>query len=64
MSIDTLSLIATSGATEDIEANSNLLLDWNLMKRAENVMHAKITHIKWHGDCLVFKFAKSKDHQR
>ena len=50
ISIDVLTLVAnhlyTSGATEDIKAQFILLLDWNLMKRAENVMHAKIAHIE------------------
>jgi len=35
----------------------------NLMKRAENCENAKITHIFWADDSLVFEFAKSKGHQ-
>ena len=33
------------------------------MKRAENCVNAKINHIKFDDDCLVFSFAKSKGHQ-
>ena len=53
-----------SGASEDIETRFMFLLEWNLMKRAENVVHAKISEIEWRDDCLVFRFAKSKGHQR
>ena len=30
------------------------------MKKSENCVNAKISHISFHGDCLVFEFAKSK----
>ena len=30
------------------------------MKRAENCVDAKISHIRFEHDCLVFEFAKSK----
>lgn len=30
------------------------------MKRAENCVDAKINHIRFENDCLVFEFAKSK----
>ena len=33
------------------------------MKRAENCVNAKINHIKFEDDSLVFSFAKSKGHQ-
>lgn len=33
------------------------------MKRAENCVDCKITHITFEGDCLVFEFAKSKSLQ-
>ena len=33
------------------------------MKRAENCVHCKITHITFRNDALVFQFAKSKGHQ-
>ena len=33
------------------------------MKRAENCVDCKITHIQVKSDCLVFAFAKSKGHQ-
>ena len=34
------------------------------MKRAENCVNAKINHINFHGDCLVFEFENSKVHQK
>jgi len=40
------------------------MLDWTLMKRAENSVNCKINHITFQNDCLVFEFAKSKSNQR
>ena len=34
------------------------------MKSAENCVNAKINHIHFHGDFLIFEFAKSKGHQK
>ena len=51
-------------AKEDIFAHLFLVLDWCLMKRAENCTNAKINHILFRDDCLVFEFAKSKGHQK
>ena len=34
------------------------------MKRVENCVNAKINHIYFEHDALVFRFAKSKGHQR
>ena len=46
---------------------ANLFLSYyynrNLMKRAENCVDCKITHVRFEDDCLVFEFAKSKGHQ-
>lgn len=47
----------------DIFNHLFLVLDWNLMKRAENCVHAKINHVRFQDDCLVFEFAKSKGQQ-
>ena len=52
-----------SGNKKDIFAHLFYVLDWCLMKRAENVVGAKINHIKFIDDCLVFEFAKSKGNQ-
>ena len=49
---------------EHIFAHIFLVLDWTLMKRAENCVNCKINHISFQNDCLVFEFAKSKSHQR
>ena len=40
-----------------------LVLDWNLMKRAENCVDVMINHITFGSDCLKFEFAKSKTEQ-
>ena len=47
-------------AEHSLFAHLFFLLDWNLMKRAENCAGCKIDHIYWNGDSLVFEFAKSK----
>ena len=33
------------------------------MKRAEQCVDAKVTHIRFENDCLVFEFSKSKGRQ-
>jgi hypothetical protein len=48
---------------EHVFAHAFTVLDWNLMKRAENVVGAKIAHVYMMNDALVFLFAKSKSHQ-
>lgn len=67
MSVEAYELIAKhlfhSGKTEHIFTHTFHVLDWNLMKRAENVANAHISHVFWENDHLVFHFAKSKTHQ-
>ena len=53
-----------SGKPEHVFAHLFNVLDWNLMKRAENCVNAKINHIYFRHDALVFDFAKSKGHQK
>lgn len=65
MSVETFEYIAkemfvSDNAEESLFAHFFFLLDWNLMKRAENCAGCKINHIHWNGDALVFEFAKSK----
>ena len=48
---------------EDVFAHLFLVLDWNLMKRAENCVDVKVNHISFTDDALVFEFAKSKGNQ-
>ena len=48
----------------DIFAHLFLVLDWCLMKWAENCAKAKINHIHSHGDCLVFELTKYKGHKK
>jgi len=38
----------------------SLVLEWNLMSRSDNIVHAHLFHITWEDDCLAFHFAKSK----
>ena len=52
-----------SKSKRDVFNHLFLVLDWNLMKRAENCVHAKINHVRFQDDCLVFEFAKSKTQQ-
>ena len=49
---------------EHLFAHLFMVLDWCLMKRAENCVHAKINHIRFEHDSLVFEFSKSKGHQK
>jgi len=53
----------TSPDPEHLFAHLFLVLDWNLMKRAENCQGAMISHITICEDCICFHFAKSKGHQ-
>lgn len=48
---------------EFIFARCFLTLEWNLMARSENVVHAHMFHITWENDSLVFRFVKSKGDQ-
>jgi len=45
------------------EKRAFLILEWNLMARAENVVHAHILHVLWEDDAIVFPFVKSKADQ-
>jgi len=67
MTEDAYELIAEhlfkSGKKEDILYHLIFLLDWNLMKRAENCMHAKMIHIEFVEDHLTFTFAREKTKQ-
>jgi hypothetical protein len=48
---------------EFIYARCFLSLEWNLMARSDNIVHAHLFHITWEDDCLAFRFAKSKTDQ-
>ena len=48
---------------EFVFARAFLCLEWNLMARSENVVHAHILHVEWNADSLVFRFVKSKGDQ-
>lgn len=52
-----------SAKPEHVFAHAFTVLDWNLMKRAENVVDAKIAHVFFSNDALAFSFSKSKAHQ-
>lgn len=56
-------ILFESDEKKHIFAHLFLILDWNLMKRAENCVDCKINHIYFEEDCLVFEYAKSKGHQ-
>jgi hypothetical protein len=48
---------------EFIFACAFVCLEWNLMARSKNVVHAHILDIEWNADALVFCFVKSKGDQ-
>ena len=48
---------------EFLFARCFLVLEWNLMSRSDNIVHAHLFHITWEDDCLAFRFAKSKTDQ-
>ena len=48
---------------EYIAAHAFLILEYNLMARSENCVGAKIEHIPFHQDALLFDFAKTKTYQ-
>jgi hypothetical protein len=48
---------------EFLFARAFLCLEWNLMTRLENIVHAHILHVHWDADCLLFCFVKSKVNQ-
>jgi len=50
-------------AEEFLFARCFLVLEWNLMSRSDNIVHAHLFHIAWEDDCLAFCFAKSKTDQ-
>lgn len=52
-------LLMESNKKEHLFAHLFLALDWNLMKRAENVVDCKIDHIWVEDDSIIFQFAKS-----
>ena len=56
--------LVESGERRDIFAHLLLVLHWRLMKRAENCVNAKISHIHFHGEFPVSEFTKSKGHQK
>ena len=49
-----------SGEKRDMFNYLYTVLDWNIMKRSENCVKAKINHIKFGSDCLIFEFARLK----
>jgi hypothetical protein len=56
-------LFFAQDSEEYIFARCFLTLEWNLMARSENVVHAHMFHITWEDDALVFRFVKSKGDQ-
>ena len=56
-------LFVSESAELAVFAHLFFLIDWNLMKGAENCEGCKIDHIYWSADSLVFEFAKSKGDQ-
>ena len=67
LSFHAYKLLATilfkSEKVEYIAAHEFLILEWNLMAIAENRVGAKIDHISFHQDTLLFDFEKTKTDQ-
>ena len=56
-------LLFKAGGSENIFAHCFLVLEWNLMARADNIVYTNISHTEWQGDSLVFYFARTKGDQ-
>jgi hypothetical protein len=48
-------------AEEFLFAHCFLVLEWNLMSRSDNIVHAHLFHITWEDDCLAFRFCKKQN---
>ena len=46
-----------------ISDHTFLVIEWNIMERAENCVEAKIEHISFYWDTLMFDFANTKTDQ-
>ncbi len=46
---------------EFLFARCFLVLEWNLMSRSDNIVHAHLFHITWEDNCLAFRFAKKQN---
>jgi len=56
-------VLLKSGTVESIFTHCFLVLEWNLMARADNICFTHINHITWDDDSLVFYFMMSKGDQ-
>ena len=56
-------IIFKSEKVEYITAHAFLILEWNLINRAENCVGAKIDHTSFHQDTLLLDFAKKNTDQ-
>lgn len=52
-----------SSTTDCVFARTFLILQWNLMCRADNMEHLKVEHLGWRNDCLLVYFRKQKNDQ-
>ena len=56
-------ILFKSNKNSDIPAQTFLVLEWNLISRAENCLTANISQIYFHQDSILFDFGKSKSDQ-
>src|SRR6056300_1469521 len=56
-------LLIKSDSHDSCFAHLFLILDWNLMARADSCRNILIAHIEWRQDSLLIFFAKSKGNQ-
>lgn len=52
-----------ASTTDCVFARTFLILQWNLMCRADNMEHLKVEHLGWRNDCLLVYFRKQKNDQ-
>lgn len=50
-------------AADYVFARTFMILQWNLMCRADNMEHIELDHLGWNGDCLEVFFRKQKNDQ-
>ena len=68
ISLKTYEILANTlfevGEKRDIFAHLFIFLYWCLTKRSENCVNARINHIHFNGDCLVFELENSNGHKK
>ena len=56
-------ILMKGDSDEYLFAHAFLTIEWNLMARADNVVHLSVEHVEWNADSLIFYFATTKTDQ-